>query len=267
MRVFITGATGFIGTNLLQHLKGNDIYCYSHGQNVTEAIARFTPDYIYHLAAQIYKDEEMFTSNVVLTHDILEAVKNTPIKGMIYVGSSSEYGRKTKPMKETDFLDPTTMYEATKGAASLLCQAYARTYNVPVVIARPFSVYGKHEPAHRFIPTLLRSYKFNLPIKVSPGVHDFIHVDDFCKGLKLVCENAFGIHGEIYNFGTGVMYSNEEVVQLIERLTKYTFDKELVGKMRPFDSQCWVCDNSKARSIGWKVETTLPEGLVKLLNV
>lgn len=267
MKVFITGATGFIGQNLLQHLRGNNFYLYSRGEDVSEALIKFQPDYVYHLAADIYDDTEMFNSNIKLTYDILDTLKSLPIKGMVYVGSSSEYGRKNHPMKETDYLDPVTMYEATKGAASLLCQAYARTYNVPVVIARPFSVYGPHEAPHRFIPTLIRSYKLAEPIKVSPGVHDFIHVDDFCEGLRLVCENAFALKGEIYNFGTGSMYANEEVVQIIERMTKYTFDKEVVGKMRPFDTDMWVCDNSKARSIGWKVTKTLPEGLAELLSL
>ena len=263
MKYFLTGSSGFIGSNLNNRLNGR-IYLYNKGQD-TAVVGTFKPDVIFHLAGEIYVDERMIESNILLTHRLLEEARKLPeLKAFIYVGSSSEYGAKDHPMTEVDYLNPRTMYEATKGACTLLCQAYARSYGVPVVIARPFSVYGKYEPEHRFIPTIIKNLLLDKAINIAPGVHDFIHVDDFIDGLLLLAQNPKA--GEIFNFGTGIQTSNEELVNLIEKVMKKTAYKRHVDQMRVFDSQSWVCDNTKARSIGWKPKIGLQEGLTRVIK-
>ena len=265
MKIFLTGATGFIGKNLLKRLEDEEIYCYKRGEDVFKSVTKFRPDVIFHLAGEIYKDEEMFNSNIYLTYQLLEVSKFLDIKSFIQVGSSSEYGAKKHSMKEIDFLDPRTMYEATKGAETLLCQAYARSNNVPTSIARPFSVYGPEEPEHRFIPTMIRKMKEDDRVEVSPGNHDFIYIDDFIDGLILLMENPQ--NGEIYNFGTGVQHSNIEVAEKIRKLLNSNSEIiELDYLLRPFDTNNWVADNRKAISnLGWKVKHSLTEGLRKLI--
>ena len=261
-KAFVTGHNGFIGKHLLERLKARRTYLYNRDEPV-ESLATFKPNYIYHLAAEIYKEDEMLDSNILLTYKLLEQARKLPdLKAFIYIGSSSEYGRKDHPMSETDYLDPTNMYEATKGAGTLLCQAYARTYGVPVVIARPFSLYGEHEPRKRFIPTIIKNIKKHRRLDISPGVHDFIHIDDFIDGLFILAENTHP--GEIYNFGTGVQTSNEELVELIEDIIgdkALKALKALIDPLHNYDSDCWVADISKAEELGWKPNHTLESGL------
>lgn len=262
-KYFITGATGFIGTHLRERLKGSK-YLFGRGQDIS-VISKYRPDYIYHLAAEIYDSKSMFESNIKLTYDLLEEAKNLPnLKAMIVIGSSSEYGRKDHPTKETDFLDPLTMYEATKGASTLLCQTYARTYGVPVVVARPYSLYGKHEPDKRFIPTIIRKIKNRQELQVAPGVHDFIHIDDFIDGLFLLEKSPHP--GEIYNFGSGVQTTNGGLVSLIESVMGREANKVVVDRLHDYDSSCWVSDSAKARSIGWKPKYGLTEGLTQVIT-
>jgi len=265
-RIAITGSSGFLGTHFLKRVKAN-YYLYNKG-GLISGIIDYNPEYIYHFAAEIYNEDDMFLSNVVLTKELLEASRSiSNLKAFIYVGSSSEYGRKTKPMKETDFLDPTTMYEATKGAGTLLCQAFAKSCGVPVVIARPFSLYGEFEPKHRFIPTIIKSIypltKKRTLLKVSPGVHDFIHIDDFIDGLLMLAENPQP--GEIYNFGTGVQTSNEELVKLIEKIVGRKTHKQIIPPLHAYDSDSWVADNTKAKKLGWTARS-LEDGLKQVIN-
>lgn len=256
-RIAITGSTGFVGKHFLDKVKG-DKYLHNKGGHIS-SIIDYSPDYIYHFAAEIYNESSMMGSNVLLTHELLEAAKLIPnLKAFIYVGSSSEYGRKSHPMQEIDYLDPTTMYEATKGAGTLLCQAYARSYGLPVVIARPFSLYGEHEPRHRFIPTIINKIIHNETISISPGVHDFIHIDDFIDGLLMIADNPKP--GEIYNFGTGVQTTNEELVSLIEKIMHKKTKKKIIQPLHAYDSDSWVGDSTKASLLGWKPRT-LNEGL------
>jgi len=147
--IYITGINGFIGRNLKEFYEDHNIYGLLkkyEPEYVKSNIINFSPDYIIHCAAEIYDEDKMFESNILLTKAILDAcreVKN--LKKLIIIGSSSEYGRKTYPISEECNLDPTTIYEATKGAASLLAQGYSKTYDIPITIIRPFTIVGRYE--------------------------------------------------------------------------------------------------------------------------
>ena len=258
-KYLITGATGFIGQNLTRKLNG-DLYLFSRDEEIEEAVSFERPDYIFHLAAEIYNEDKMFESNIKLTHRLLEATKDLDYKAMVIVGSSSEYGLKDHPIREDEILEPFHFYAATKGAASLLAISHAKKYQKPIMIARPFSVYGRFEPEHRFIPTAIRSIKNHNVLPLAPGSHDFIHVDDFVDGLITLSQNPE--IGEIYNFGTGNQFTNLEVVSIIEEVTGKKMNYELVPKMREFDTDCWVCDRTKAKEkLNWRPKINLMEGL------
>jgi len=246
MRVALTGASGFIGRNLCAELQrtGHDVLPLARGYDAG-ILHGFNPEWIFHVAAEIYQEDKMFASNVSLTYALLQATADIDYKAFVYVGSSSEYGRKSKPMSETDCLSPTTMYEATKACGSLLCQAVARARGKPIVIARPFSVYGMYEPEHRLIPRLFQAANTGAAIKLSHAVHDFIYIDDVVRALLLIAENP--ISGDIVNLGTGTMTSNIEAALTVERATGKHIHSEVIDeKLREFDSAYWCCDPQHA---------------------
>lgn len=264
MLYFVTGSTGFIGKNLLEKLQ-DEVYSYKRGEDVSLALHNFNPNVIIHLAGEIYDENSMFSSNTFLTYQLLMSSIDIPYKAFIYVGSSSEYGRKNNPMSETDYLDPTNLYEATKGCGSLLSLGIAREFKKPIMIARPFSVYGKYEPEKRFIPTIIRCLKNNQELSIYYGYHDFIYVDDFINGLIMLALNPVG--GEVFNFGSGVQFSNEEVVEKIERIAKKKINKKYIkGLLRAYDTNNWICDNRKAVSMGWRITKSLSEGLYEVME-
>lgn len=248
MRYLITGHTGFIGSNLLDILlkdKNNKVLCIGRDNFDVNTIKRFEPEYIFHFAAEIYNESKMIDSNIILTQKLLDATKNISYKKFIHIGSSSEYGYNPLPMHENDILEPRTMYEATKGAATLLCQAHSNTYNKNIVVVRPFSVYGRYEKEHRFIPTLFRKFESKQEVTISEGVHDFIHIDDFIDAMLKIAfidNNDF----DIINIGSGIQTSNLEVFEIFCKLFKYRVSlNQIETKLREFDSNHWVANIDK----------------------
>jgi nucleoside-diphosphate-sugar epimerase len=154
-------------------------------------------------------------------------------------------------------LEPETIYEGTKAAASMLARSFSITYGIPTLIIRPFTVYGPGEKPSKFISFLL-----SLPdkIRLSEGVHDYVYIDDFvCILLEVVssCKRLF----EIVNIGTGKQTSNLEVVRTVERITGHIFYME-PAQAKAYDSSSWVCDTEYLRTTyGLTANTSLEEGL------
>jgi nucleoside-diphosphate-sugar epimerase len=263
-KIFLTGSTGFIGSNLLNALKNDSVYCLKRGENIA-VVKEFCPDVIFHVAAELYNNDSMFESNVKLTWDLLNFSKDVPYEKFIYVGSSSEYGRNNGHVKESDCLKPDTLYEATKGAGSLFCQAFSATYNKPIIIARPFSVYGIGQPKYKLMSIIYDCHKNNKEFKLSEGSHDWIYIDDFINGLLMLADK--GIGGDIVNFGTGIQSTNYEVLETFENVLKSKMNYKIVDKIRSYDSDNWVCDTSYSKDkYGFCCEYSLKDGVEKYVN-
>jgi nucleoside-diphosphate-sugar epimerase len=266
MKIFITGSAGFIGRHLLEFYQEHEVFAFTRQMNIDEELNRFKPDVIINSAAEIYNPESMWTSNVQTTMSCLEYVKQSQTK-MIQIGSSSEYGPMPRASAETDAINPIDMYQATKGAATILCQGYARQYKLDIVIARPYSVYGLYEKPHRLFPRLCRAFKRNEPMKLYQGYHDFIYIDDFVRGIDLLMNTSAPL-GDVVNFGSGIQYSNFAVLEIFEQVTGHTAPVELVDTMaKNFENDVWICNTDYAeKQYGFKTKVDLKTGIEQLLT-
>lgn len=242
--ILLTGATGFIGTNLSKHLtaKGHtvthtfreDLY---EIDRIRQLLYHSESDYIIHLAAagnmtgQDQHNQRILTANIDPLFNILQSARHAKVKGVINFSTSSV------------LLPHQSLYSATKKAGEALCKAYADEYNVPVISVRPFSIYGAYEPDFRFIPTVFRSCLTGKPMDLaSDATHDWLYVQNLCEAIEsFVTQDISALKGNAYNLGTGVATSNIRVVELIQEITgkKATISKEAV--LRSFDTTQWVC--------------------------
>ena len=268
MKIYLTGTTGFIGKNLLDFYKDLEIREYQRGFDIKTDLEYFQPDVLINCAAEIYKSEVMWSSNVVIVQQALEYIKQTPNTKMVQIGSSAEYGPIDRPSSEKDKINPVDMYQATKGAATLLCQGYARSFNLDISIARPYSVYGRYEKPHRLFPRLWRAFKLNQPMKLFHGYHDFIHIDDFIRGINTLVQKNDKPLGDIVNFGSGIQYSNKEVYDLFKKVTGSDGPVEVIETMaKSFESEVWICDTTYAKEkYNFEVEYSLEEGIKEFLE-
>lgn len=299
-RFLITGAAGFIGANLVHQLLslGAEIHAVvrpttnlwrldqvlskiklyhvdmTDHNAITACVNETCPDYVVHLAVQGVNPlqrtpAQMITTNVLGTFNLLNALTAIPFQRLIHFGGSTEYGRKQAPMSEHDVLEPISFYGAVKAASTLLVSQFAHAHQKPIVIMRPFSVYGYWEASHRLIPTALRAALNHGELRLTqPGIRrDFIFIEDVVEAC-LQALQVPNLNGEIINVGTGHQASNEEVVETIQDIMGQTMIVSLgTYPAQPWDTSTWVADCHKARQLlRWEARYTLRTGLEKSLT-
>jgi nucleoside-diphosphate-sugar epimerase len=263
MKIFLTGTRGFIGKNLLEFYQGHEIFEYQQHDDISANLCYFQPDLIIHCAAEIYNPEHMWKSNMILLYSILEYVKSRQSVKMIHIGSSSEYGPVPHAASELDRINPIDMYQATKGAGTLLCQGYARHYKLDITVVRAYSVYGKYEKPHRLFPRLWRAFQLNQSMKLFHGFHDFIYINDFVRGIDIIVNMHNKPLGDIVNLGSGIQYSNSEVLNFFEQVTGKTAPVEVIhGMAKEFESEVWLCNTAYAKEkYGFITQYSLIQGI------
>jgi nucleoside-diphosphate-sugar epimerase len=229
------------------------------------------PRAVVHLAAHgAYERQSdfraMLNDNVAACFNLLEAAGAAGVAAFVAAGSSSEYGFRAEPMRETDRLDPNSYYAVAKAAQTHLCSLFARRQGLPLAVFRLFSVYGPWEEPTRLIPTLIRRARAGLPLEmVGPAVaRDFVYVDDVLDAL-LDFPTVSALRGEVVNLGTGIETSLARVVALVKDMTGSRSEVRW-GAMSPrqWDTDRWCADPSlAARLLGWRPRHDLSAGLSK----
>ncbi len=300
-KILITGATGFIGANLARYFlkNGADISIFIRKtsdkwriHDILEDISEYTvdlldapklrgiikkikPHVIIHSAVYggypFQKDtRKIIGTNFTGTVNLINACNYIDFGLFINTGSSSEYGIKSRPMKETDMLEPVNEYGVSKAAATLYCHAVLKKENRSIVTVRLFSPYGYYEEKDRFIPSLILScLKSKNPKLSSPNsVRDFVFIGDVMDAYKKIIENKDNIKGEIFNIAFGEQHTVGEAVGYIVKLTGNRVKPEWGKINNPRqEPKCWQADITKAKKLlGWHPEHNLKRGLAKDIN-
>jgi nucleoside-diphosphate-sugar epimerase len=294
-RALITGASGFIGAYLardliaaghevhlvlraeanLWRLRGLEGQYVAHRADLRDraalgaAVAAARPQVVYHLATHgayhFQKDRAaILATNLLGTANLLDALADHDYQALVHSGSSSEYGHKDAPMRESDRLDPRTDYAVTKAAATLLCQAEAYRGR-PVTTVRVFSAYGPWEDPTRLVPYVMECCLRGETPRVTPGrqPRDFIHVGDVVDLIKLAAHLP-AARGRILHAGTGVQRSVREMIETILAVcTGGALAAEFGAEgLRPGEPTHWVASIEETAALtGWRPRHDLTSGV------
>ena len=240
-------------------------------KKIGKIIKKIKPKTIFHLAAYgSYPHQKNFNKiksiNYNSSINLLNECSKYKFAKFINTGSSSEYGNKTKKMKENDKLEPISYYGLFKAAFTLYAQTKAKKENLPIVSVRPFHVYGPGEEATRMIPTIIQYLGRNVcPPLVSPKItRDMIYIDDVIK-FYIMTSVKKNINGQIFNIGSGKKYSIETIFEELKKIMhSKTKAKWSTMKNRDHDNKIWYADMSKTkRKFKFKNSYTLKAGLKK----
>jgi UDP-glucose 4-epimerase len=280
-KIVVTGYKGFVGSALVSALNqsGNFDICgvaRSDGQDLGDRqVVNALPkcDKIVHLCGSVGvikswdNPHETYQNNLLPTLNILEFARTHQIP-FIYV-SSYMYGTpEYLPIDEAHPLDCKNPYAHSKRLAEMLCEAYAKDFNLPVTILRPFNIYGIGQTQDSLISYVVNQAKTQDFIQVNDlnPKRDYLHIDDLVRAILKVI-NADQNTLEIYNLGFGKSYSVQEIIDIIlQVIPKQLFVKSL-DKIRINEiMDCYSNSQKFSQKFNWSPNVSLKEGIINLLN-
>ncbi len=307
--VLVTGADGFIGSHLVERLvaEGAQVraFCYYNSRGSSgwldevPAEARAALDLqfgdirderlvdravdgveiVFHLAALIaipysYIAAGSFVdTNVRGTLNVLEAAVRGRARRVIQTSTSEVYGTPAEvPIRETHPLNAQSPYAATKVAADQLALAFHRSFELPVVVLRPFNTYGPRQSERAVLPTMIRQLlagRREIHLGRLDTRRDLTYVADTVDGFVRAA-TAPDIDGRTIQLGTGRAESIGQLFDIARRLIGS--DAVAVtdeARLRPDASEVLVLesDASLARELlGWQAATSLEDGIVRTID-
>lgn len=237
-------------------------------------------DLIVHFAAEthvtrsIYDNYLFFETDVIGTQTIANAVlkyKDT-VERFIHISTSEVYGtaRKEK-MDEEHILKPSSPYASAKAGADRLIYSYWETYDLPMVIIRPFNQYGPYQHLEKAVPRFITSCILNEPIRLhgdGSAARDYLFVQDTCEAIDLVLHTELAkVKGEVFNIAAGYHMSMLSVAKdVIKLMGKDESIITFVGE-RPGQVFRHTGDIEKIqKTLNWNPKTDWMDGLKKTIE-
>jgi len=301
-RILVTGGAGFIGSNFIRHLLSEtncktvnlDKLTYAGNlRNIkdlrSEKRHKFVKgdirnrrlvnslvgkvDAVVDFAAESHVDRSIETpqvfveTNVLGTQVLLEACRRFRVR-FEQISTDEVYGSRTEgSFAETDVLNPSSPYSASKAAADLLVNAYHVTYGMDVTMTRSTNNYGPNQHPEKLVPRLITNALRGKPLPIygsGNNVRDWIYVQDNCRAIHSVLGK--GEKGQIYNIAGGNEKKNIDIAKEILRTLSLPDTMIEYVADRPGHDFRYSLDCEKIHRLGWKPQVQFENGLQRTIN-
>jgi len=302
MKILITGGAGFIGSNFIRYIlnkypdyniinldlltyagnlenlkeiEGNKNYKFVKGDIADkelvdklvkdcDAVVNFAAE--SHVDRSILDSSDFIRTNIVGTHNLLEAAKNSGLKRFHHISTDEVFGHlgpNDPAFDENTPYAPRSPYSASKAASDHLVRAYFHTFGLPITISNCSNNFGPFHFPEKLIPLAITNIIEGKKIPVygdGMQVRDWLFVEDHCEAIDLIIQK--GKIGETYCVGGNSEKTNMEIVKkILELLGKGEEMIEYV-KDRPGHDRRYAIDFSKIKSeLGWQPRTSFEDGM------
>ncbi|HEX7263193.1 MAG TPA: NAD-dependent epimerase/dehydratase family protein [Candidatus Dormibacteraeota bacterium] len=303
MKAVVTGAGGFIGSHLSERLLADghevvgidsftDYYPRARKEQNLEAARSHRnfsfeeldlvdgniagvlegADFVYHLAGQpgvrpSWGDQfdRYARDNLIATQRLLENLKGSRIKRLVFAGSSSVYGdAEAFPTRESALPRPISPYGVTKLAAEHLTHLYTRNFGIPAVSVRYFTVYGPRQRPDMAFARFMQALADGEPIEVfgdGEQTREFTFVSDAVEGtVKAATSDVVGM---VFNLGGGSRVTVNKVLATLEEISKLDLRREYLPAAPGDPRHTGASINLARERLGWEPRVSLREGLTK----
>ena len=293
MRLYLTGAGGFIGSHVLRaalhdgwevgvpklprnrlELSGLEqrLQLVDFGETDFTEAARITwrPDAAVHLAWVADPPDYLTSPQNLLCHaqsiHLQGVLSRLGCSSLVMTGSVAEYRAAEGPLVEESAVDPQTLYAACKVSTSLICRQLAASSTTRFAWARLFHVYGPLEHPQRLLPSVINTLLDGREFAATDGaqLRDFVHVEDVAAALLRLA--AAGAGGE-FNVCSGVPTSIREIASLVgDQLGRSELLRFGAIPPRPWDPPSLVGSSAKLRALGWAPRYSLDQGVAHTID-
>jgi len=301
--VLITGGAGFIGRWLVQHAlnAGAAVVIYDNLsvgslENLMEMEGKFifyqgdirdqsqlaqimrkhSVERVFHLAAIHYipycesHPQETFEVNLVGTLAVLEAMRAASVQRLVFASTGALYPPLNIPLTEQTPLEPQDIYGLTKLHCEQAIHYYQKRYGMEATLVRLFNTYGPYETNPHLLPHIIQTLKQGvreIPLGNLKPKRDYVYVTDVAEGFWRLGETPATVG--VYNLGTGVEHSVEEVVATLSELLRMPIQiVQDPTRVRPVDKLHQRADLERLRAaLRWTPSTSLTDGLQRWLTV
>jgi nucleoside-diphosphate-sugar epimerase len=294
--LLIVGGTGFIGTHIAKEAlvrgfqvsiisKNNkflsdrfdDIEYLSVDVSLKEDLLNQLKDKTFHYVINLggYIDhsnysnggDKVFDVHFNGTKNLVNCINKTGLKSFIQIGSSDEYGNNPAPQNENQRESPISPYSCAKTAATHFLQMLHSTEKFPVIILRPFLVYGPGQSDNRFIPQIIQGCFNDKKFPVSQGeqLRDFCFISDIVNVIFKAFDNDRA-YGEVINIASGEPITIKDIIIKIQNIVG--MGSPQFGKIsyRKGENMNLFADTTKANNIlSWVPRINIQNGVSKTI--
>lgn len=232
-------------------------------------------DCVIHAAAESHVDNsfgnsiEFTLSNTLGTHTLLEAARINQTPLFVHVSTDEVYGEVLEgKSRESDSLDPSNPYSASKAGAEMIVRSYQYSFSMPIITARANNIFGARQYPEKIVPKFTMQLLSGQNLTVhgnGMNTRHYLAAQDFARALLTLIES--GRTGEIYNIGTTHELTNLEVAAML--CSQFGADPKSVVSFiddRPFNDRRYSVDTSKIGALGWAPTITLEDALPQIVD-